>query len=157
MLFRGITAEYKTGFHTGESLIDGAIEVATYITAVQGLTRIGLAIGEGLAAREGTKETITVLTEVGTEATVHGAERLAARGFTEADVTLTRSGVQLLQKDGAIVFLKEVTPGKFNVIVEGGRGVVTCLKNISEKSVARLAQNYGGSLQSNGGNLGGRS
>jgi hypothetical protein len=36
-----------------------------------------------------------------------------------------------------------VTLGKFNVIVEGGRGVVTALKNVSEKSVARLSANYG--------------
>jgi hypothetical protein len=94
-------------------------------------------------ARRAAQETATGLTEVATQATIHGAERLAARGFSEADIALTKTGVQFLQRDGATVFLKEVTPGKFNVIVEGSRGVVTALKNVSEKSVARLSANYG--------------
>lgn len=121
------------------SQLDGTLEVATYISGVQGVIRIGAAAGERLLAREAS----TLLTETTTQATIHGGARLAARGFTEADIAITRTGTQLLQRDGATVFLKEVTPGKFNVIVEGGRGVVTALKNISEKSVARLAQNYG--------------
>jgi hypothetical protein len=69
--------------------------------------------------------------------------RLAGRAFTQAEVALTRTGTQMVQRDGAKVFLKEVAPGKYNVIVEGQRGVVTALKNISWKSVTRLAQNYG--------------
>jgi len=121
------------------SQLDGTLEVATYISGVTGLARIGLAAGERLLAHEGAH----VLAGVATEATIHGATRLAARGFTEAEIAVTRTGVQMLQRDGATVFLKEVTPGKFNVIVEGGRGVVTALKNISENSVARLAKNYG--------------
>ncbi len=121
------------------SQLDGTLEVATYISGIQGVVRIGAAAGERLLAREAS----TLLTETTTQATIHGGARLAARGFTEADIAITKTGTQLLQRDGATVFLKEVTPGKFNVIVEGGRGVVTALKNISEKSVARLSQNYG--------------
>jgi RHS repeat-associated protein len=125
------------------SQLDGTMEVATYISGVQAVARIGIAAGETLLARRAAQETATGLTEVATQATIHGAERLAARGFSEADIALTKTGVQFLQRDGATVFLKEVTPGKFNVIVEGGRGVVTALKNVSEKSVARLSANYG--------------
>jgi len=68
---------------------------------------------------------------------------LAERGFSEADVALTKStNLIKTQTDGAQVYIKEVTPGKFNVIVEGENGVVTALKNISEKSLDRLSKNY---------------
>jgi RHS repeat-associated protein len=77
------------------------------------------------------------------DATIHGAERLAERGFTTEMVNLTKSGDVLRQADGATVYLKEVAPGKFNVIVEGSRGVVTALRNLSDKAVSRLANNYG--------------
>jgi hypothetical protein len=56
---------------------------------------------------------------------------------------LTKSGEVLTQTDGATVYLKEVSSGRFNVIVEGQRGVVTALKNIPQGAVNRLAQNYG--------------
>ena len=51
----------------------------------------------------------------------------------------TRSGIQ---RDGARVFVQEVE-GRFNVVVQGERGVVTSLRNISEKAMGRLAKNYG--------------
>jgi hypothetical protein len=94
----------------------------------------------GFFTRLISREAVTQATQ---QATVHGAERLAERGFTQADIILTKSGQQFLQKDGAMVFLKEVTPGKFNVIVEGKRGVITALKNVSERGIRRLAANYG--------------
>ncbi|HKO42108.1 MAG TPA: RHS repeat-associated core domain-containing protein [Pyrinomonadaceae bacterium] len=90
----------------------------------------------GLFSQSGTRQAIS-------QATKHGAERLAERGFTSADITLTKSGSQFLQKDGARVFLKEVSSGRFNVIVEGQRGVVTALKDVSERKIAKLARNYG--------------
>jgi RHS repeat-associated protein len=95
-------------------------------------------LGLGAEATGGTSAATSI-----TAATIHGAARLAARGFTEADIALTRTGTQLLQRDGATVFLKEVAPGRFNVIVEGGRGVVTALKNVPWNKVAALARNYG--------------
>jgi hypothetical protein len=73
----------------------------------------------------------------------HGAFRLAVRGFSEADVALTKTGNVLKQADGAKVFIKELGGGKFNVIVEGEHGVVTAIKNISQKSLERLATRYG--------------
>ena len=125
------------------SLLEGALEMSMYISVVTGTVRVGIALTGKLVAREATTTATEALAETATRATIHGAEQLAARGFTEADIALTKTGVQFLQRDGASVFLKEVAPGKYNVIVEGTRGVVTALKNISEKSAARLAQNYG--------------
>jgi RHS repeat-associated protein len=90
---------------------------------------------EGLAA-EGSADG-------GISATAHGAEQLAARGFSGADIALTKSGETLTQADGATVYLKEVSSGRFNVIVEGQRGVVTALKNIPQGAVERLASGYG--------------
>ena len=46
------------------------------------------------------------------------------------------------QSDGAKVYIKEISPGKYNVIVEGDRGIITALKNISKKSLDRLTKNY---------------
>jgi hypothetical protein len=94
----------------------------------------------GLFTRLLSTETATQATQ---QATVHGAERLAERNFSQADIALTKSGKQFLQSDGATVFVKEVAPGKFNVLIEGQRGVVTALKNLSEKSLAGLAANFG--------------
>ena len=79
----------------------------------------------------------------GVEATAHGAQQLAARGFSADDIAATLQGQQLTQADGATVYLAETAPGKFNVIVVGDRGVVTALKGIGESAVDRLAQNYG--------------
>ena len=91
--------------------------------------------GEEGAAAEGAEE--------GLAATAHGAEQLAERGFSGSDIALTKSGEVLTQSDGATVYVKEVASGRFNVIVEGQRGVVTALKNIPQGAVSRLAQNYG--------------
>lgn len=46
------------------------------------------------------------------------------------------------QSYGAKVYIKEVSPGKYNIIVEGDRGIITALKNISKKSLERLTKNY---------------
>lgn len=77
------------------------------------------------------------------ESTVHGADRLASRGFTAEEVTLTKTGRVLEQNDGATVYVKQISPDRYNVIVEGDRGVVTALKDIRKRAVDRLATNYG--------------
>ncbi|PAD44504.1 DUF4258 domain-containing protein, partial [Shouchella clausii] len=78
-----------------------------------------------------------------TNTTKHGAERLIERGFTPKDITdlKLRPDIIKTQSDGAKVFIKQVN-GKYNVIVEGDNGVITSLKNISEKSLNRLSDNY---------------
>ncbi|MEO8648381.1 MAG: RHS repeat-associated core domain-containing protein, partial [Acidobacteriota bacterium] len=116
----------------------GVVMAATGTAAGAGITTLGLT-GTGTATTAAT----TTAASTATTATIHGARQLAVRGFTQAEVAATRTGTQMLQRDGARVFLKEVAPGKFNVLVQGERGVVTALKNISWKSVTRLAQNYG--------------
>lgn len=77
------------------------------------------------------------------QATIHGAQRLAERGFTEAEYYATKATETIkTQADGAKVYIKQIG-GKYNVIVEGSRGVVTALKNISNKAVERLGNRYG--------------
>jgi RHS repeat-associated protein len=81
-------------------------------------------------------------------ATAEGAEEVwqpgpTERGFSGSDIALTKSGEVLTQSDGATVYVKEISSGRFNVIVEGQRGIVTALKNIPQGAVNRLAQNYG--------------
>lgn len=84
--------------------------------------------------------------------TVHGSERIAGAGATRGGV-LTVSGIKqtkslgktFTQADGATVYLHEVSPGRFNAVVENtatGR-VVTTMENWSQKSINRIAKNYG--------------
>ena len=78
-----------------------------------------------------------------TKATKHGATRLKERGFSMKDISSTRNTGNIKhQSDGAKVYIKEVSKGKYNVIVEGERGIITALKNISKKSLERLTKNY---------------
>jgi len=83
------------------------------------------------------------------EATEHGAGRLAGRGaeaaWTRAEVEATRAGIRTVQRDGAEVFIKEVKPGRYNVIVqnEATGKVITTFRQLSMKSMQRLARNYG--------------
>jgi len=80
----------------------------------------------------------------GARATAHGAERLARSGFTDDLVKLTKTEGQVLhQSDGAKVFLRESSPGRFDFIVEGERGVITAHRNWSQKSIDGIAKNYG--------------
>jgi RHS repeat-associated protein len=79
----------------------------------------------------------------GVKATMHGAERLLERGFTEAEITAIKNGRIMTQADGAKVFINEVSPGKFNYIVEGENGIITGIKNIDQKALNNLAKNYG--------------
>ena len=76
-------------------------------------------------------------------ATGHGAERLAQAGFTDDLIAQTRAGFVTRQSDGAAVYVREVSPGRFDFFVEGQRGVVTAHRNWSQKSIDRLARNYG--------------
>ena len=79
----------------------------------------------------------------GSKATIHGSERLKERGFSRNDISNTKSTSNVkTQSDGAKVYIKEISPGKYNVIVEGNRGIITALKNISKKSLDRLTKNY---------------
>jgi len=65
--------------------------------------------------------------------------RLGSEGVADAVNNASR---RLTQGDGSSVFVREVE-GRFNVVVQGERGVITTFKNLSEKSLSRLAKNYG--------------
>jgi hypothetical protein len=48
------------------------------------------------------------------------------------------------QLDGATVFVRELSNGKFNVVVQNESGqLITNLKSISARSLSNLARNYG--------------
>ena len=50
---------------------------------------------------------------------IHGAERLGQAGFDEAAVAATKAGQVLKQADGATVYLNEVSPGRYDFIIQG--------------------------------------
>ena len=80
----------------------------------------------------------------GSNATAHGAQRMQERAFTAADVVSTKTGgLCKAQADGAKVYIKEISPGKYNGLVEGEKGPITVLKGIGQKAVERLGRNYG--------------
>ncbi len=81
--------------------------------------------------------------DAGIEATEHGAERIEERALSHDEIALTKTGDVYIQSDGATAYVKEVAPGRFNVIIEGAKGVVTALKNIPQSAVGRLAKKYG--------------
>jgi len=76
--------------------------------------------------------------------TQHGNQRLFERGFSDQEIALTRTTNNIkTQADGARVYIKEISPGRFNVIVKGDRGVITAFRNIRQSSFDRLSKNYG--------------
>lgn len=81
--------------------------------------------------------------------TAHGAERIAGpaaqRGgvLSSEQVAVVRAfGRQFAQADGATVRVK-ATGERFDVVVEGDRGVITTFRNLSQKSLDRLRERYG--------------
>jgi hypothetical protein len=75
----------------------------------------------------------------------HGAERAAdpSRPDPEAQSEVVANPTQTYsQGDGAQVFVQQVGD-RYNVVVQGDRGVITNLKNISQSSLNRLIRNYG--------------
>jgi len=79
-----------------------------------------------------------------------GAERIAGavatRGgvLSEAGVAAVRQGGRVVtQADGATVRILQNEAGRFNVVVEGERGIITTFENLSQKAPDRLGENYG--------------
>jgi hypothetical protein len=85
------------------------------------------------------------------EMTKHGTQRiageLATRGGVltakEVDNVIAKGAQFLATKNNANVFVLEQASGKFDVVVTGTYGFINSIKNMSLKSVARLANNYG--------------
>ena len=79
----------------------------------------------------------------GSRTTKHGSERLKERGFSNSDISNTKNTTNIkTQGDCAKVYIKKISNGRFNVIVEGDNGIITALKNISQKALERLTKNY---------------
>ena len=55
----------------------------------------------------------------------------------------TGSGTVYTQGNGAIARVLQQADGRFSVVVDGERGLITTFKNLSETSLDRLAKNYG--------------
>lgn len=85
--------------------------------------------------------------------TKHGIERTAGTSTRGGVLSLEEMsstkilGRSIKQADGATVYLHEITPGKFNAVVEGNRGVITTMKNWSQKSIDKIAKRYGWKLE----------
>jgi hypothetical protein len=64
--------------------------------------------------------------------------------LAEDEILLVRNAGQLLtQADGAAVRVLQNEAGRFNVVVDGERGLITSFSNLSQKSLERLATRYG--------------
>jgi len=108
--------------------------------------------GFGGLLRNTSLRAVGTAAEGGVKLTVHGAERIAGAAATRGGVlsiegvNATKSlGRAFTQADGASVFLHEVTPGRFNAVIQNqttGK-VITTMSNWSQKSINRIAKNYG--------------
>jgi len=115
---------------------------------IEDLIGIGILIKGGLKlfGKEAVEESVEIFTK-------HGAKRIAGatatRGgvLTTEGINVTKSlGKKVVQSDGAAVFLHEITPGRFNAVVQGNKGIVTTMSNWSMKSINRIAKKYGWKL-----------
>ena len=137
----GFGAPLGAGFVRGWMGIDGGIDYNSglYRGAQIPGTVVGVIAGGGILG--GVR---------GVATTSHGATRIAGAGATRGGV-LSASGIAavraggrvMTQADGATVSILQNAAGRFNVVVEGQRGIITTFENLSQGSLARLARNYG--------------
>lgn len=126
----------------------GGYAFADYSASV-GVEALYWAVSAGIAneARTviGVGGTLSTANRITTQipATTHGALRLAdASRLSSAEITAARLGHVLRQADGAIVYVHQAEPGKFNVVVEGTRGIITTVRHMSPEALRRMAINY---------------
>lgn len=123
----------------GATIVNGAMVAAG---GAGGLAELGPAAEDAsLAANAASKVGPT---------TAHGAERIAGAAATrggvlaEEQILLVRGSGQLLtQADGASVRVLQNEAGRFDVVVDGSRGLITTFSNLSQKSLERLGTRYG--------------
>jgi hypothetical protein len=73
-----------------------------------------------------------------------GREQHEGALLSETVINQTRqAGRVMIQADGAKVYVHEVEPGRFNVVVWGERRLITTFERLSQKSLDRLGKNYG--------------
>jgi hypothetical protein len=67
--------------------------------------------------------------------------------LNEAEIAVVRgSGATYTQSNGAIARILQQADGRFSVVVDGERGLITTFQNLSQNSLERLAKNYGWDL-----------
>jgi hypothetical protein len=141
-----------TGSATREAVEKAALEAAEKAWKQGG--RHGSREAVERAAQEAAKEAsrgapLGSAAKEGLQTTAHGAERIAGAAATrggvlsEAGVAAVRQGGRVMtQADGATVRILQNQAGRFNVVVEGKRGIITTFENLSQKSLDRLVKNY---------------
>lgn len=121
----------------GYAAMKGARDGAGAALLSVGMELLAARIISANAASAGTQASAGTSSELA--ATEHGEMRLAdptrlgEQGAGDAVANATRT---FSQRDGARVFVQELN-GKFNVVVQGERGVITTFKNLSQKSLDR--------------------
>ncbi len=117
---------------------DGPIALKNIINSIESESADNIALYPKLKESLAIKQITSI-----TNTTKHGAERLLERGFTPSEIIALKNHPDIImtQSDGANVLITNFN-GKYNIIVEGENGVITSLKNISQKSFDRLAENY---------------
>lgn len=85
--------------------------------------------------------------------TLHGTERIAGSLATRGGVLTLREawttrilGSSFKQADGATVYLRQLSNGRYNGVVWGQKGIITTMKGWSQNSINRIAKNYGWKL-----------
>ncbi len=120
-----------SGYYTGGKIAGGVA-----------LALLAPGIGEEAAAEEAATATV--------ETTAHGATRIAGEAATrggvldEAEISLVRGGgTTYAQSNGAIARVLTQADGRFSVVIDGERGLITSFKNLSQNALERLAKKYG--------------
>ena len=134
----------------GPQPVNSIMTVGPTSTAGQASVGVrGPALHQLVSATGVAAETTTEGADIGAT-TAHGAERVAGAGATRGGVLSPQqilevrgSGEVWSQADGAAVRVLQNQAGRFNVVVDGDRGLITTFSNLSQKSFDRLANNYG--------------
>ena len=86
--------------------------------------------------------------------TQHGKERIAGNNvarnvvLSAQEIRSTKSAGKVFeQADGAKVYLHEISPGKFNAVVQDKNGIITTMRHWSQNSINRIGKNYGWKLK----------
>lgn len=81
------------------------------------------------------------------DVTEHGLQRLIERKFMPSEIheLCKFPDIIKIQNDGAKVFIKSIADNKYNILVYNNetKQVITALKNINQKSLLNLSNNYG--------------
>jgi len=158
---------YTGEINLEQVLQDVAITIVTAGLVVGGSRAVGAArnyfrpvttIGDRLAPYQATTPprpttatngAVGALDDVGAT-TVHGAERIAGASATRGGVlsvseiaNVRSTGQVFTQPNGATARVLQGADGRFSVVVDGDRGLVTTFRNLSQSSLDRLAKNYG--------------